>query len=99
MAEDRRAALGLIGADALEDPGAVMEAVAQYVDVGVLPRDEIAIHPDPLRLLHGSSLLAVRAKYASSVTYGGFAANNTCCCGDKVAARHTPLSKRIASRT
>src|SRR3954453_3492616 len=67
MPEDRGAAVGLVCPDALEDPGAVVEAVAQYVDLGVVPRDEIAIHPDPLRLLHGSSLLAVLAKYALRV--------------------------------
>src|SRR5204863_8646197 len=45
--------------------GGVVMAVAEYVDVGVVPGDVLAVHPDPLRLLHCSSLLAVRAKYAS----------------------------------
>ena len=52
MAEDGRAALGLVGADALEDAGAVVEAVAENVDLGVVPGDELAIHPDALGLLH-----------------------------------------------
>jgi hypothetical protein len=40
--------LGLVAADALEHPAAVVEAVAEHVDLGVLPGNEIAIHPDPL---------------------------------------------------
>src|SRR5689334_16745043 len=55
VAEDRRAAIGLVGANPLEHTGAVMEAVGEDVDLGVVPRDQLAIHPDPLRLLHGSS--------------------------------------------
>jgi hypothetical protein len=50
--EDGGAAVGLIGADALEDARAVVEAVAEYVDVGVVPWDELAVHPDQLRLVH-----------------------------------------------
>ena len=37
-------------------PGAVVEAVAQDVDLGVVPCDELAVHPDRFSLLHGSSL-------------------------------------------
>ena len=46
MAEDRGALLGVVGADALEDAGAVVQAVAENVDLGVVPCDELAIHPD-----------------------------------------------------
>ena len=52
VAEDRRAALGLVAADALEDAGAVVEPVAQNVDLGVFPSHELAVHPDPLGLFH-----------------------------------------------
>ena len=52
MAEDGRPVLRLVGADALEDAGAVVEAVAEYVDLGVVPSDELAIHPDRFSLLH-----------------------------------------------
>ena len=48
VAEDRRAALGLIAADALEDAGAVVQAVAEDVHLGVLPGDELAVLPDQL---------------------------------------------------
>ena len=52
MAEDRGPELGLVGADALEDAGAVVEAVAEYVDLGVVPCDELTVHPDRLGLPH-----------------------------------------------
>ena len=52
MAEDRRAALGLIAADPLEDAGAVVQAVAEHVDLGVLPGDELAVVPNQFGLLH-----------------------------------------------
>ncbi len=54
MAEHRRALVGLVAADALEDPGAVVQPVAQDMDLGVVPSDELAIHPDPFRLFHGA---------------------------------------------
>ena len=52
VAEDRRADLGVVAADALEDAGAVVQAVREYVDLRVLPGDELAVHPDEVRLLH-----------------------------------------------
>ena len=52
QAEDRRPALGRVAADALEDAGAVVEAVARDVDLGVRPVHELAVHPDLLGLLH-----------------------------------------------
>jgi hypothetical protein len=55
VAEDRRPAVGVIAADALEDPCAVVEPVAEYVDLGVVPCHELAVHPDPLTLLHVSA--------------------------------------------
>ena len=51
-AEDGRAGLGLVAADAFEDPGAVVEAVRADVDLGVGPVDELAVHPDLFGLLH-----------------------------------------------
>ena len=52
VAEDRRAALGLVAADALEDAGSVVQAVAEHVDLGLLPGDELAVVPNQLGLLH-----------------------------------------------
>src|SRR5262249_23526269 len=52
MAEDRRPALRLVAANALEDPGPVVEAVAEHVDLGVLPAYELAVVPDHLTCLH-----------------------------------------------
>src|SRR5947199_8901463 len=62
VAEDRRAELGVVGADALEDAGAVVEAVREYVDLGVLPGDEVSVHPDEVGLVHVNLLGAVRAR-------------------------------------
>ena len=50
--EDRRAALGLVAADALEDPGAVVEAVGEHVRRCLLPGEEFAVLPDQLGLFH-----------------------------------------------
>ena len=44
--------LGVVAADALEDARAVVQAVRQYVNLRVLPCDELAVHPDEVRLLH-----------------------------------------------
>ena len=58
MAEDGGPPLGLVGADALEDAGSVVQAVAEHVDLGVVPCDELAVHPDALGLLHAVLLVA-----------------------------------------
>ena len=50
--EDGGAALGVVAADALEDAGAVVQAVRADVDPGVRPVHELAVHPDLLGLLH-----------------------------------------------
>src|ERR1019366_5737162 len=47
------AEVGLVATDALEYPGAVVQAVRQDVDLGVLPGDEISVHPDEVGGLHG----------------------------------------------
>ena len=52
LAEDGRPVGGLVGPDPLEHTGAVMQAVREYVDLRVLPVDELAVHPDEVRLLH-----------------------------------------------
>src|SRR5205814_107576 len=57
-----RAELGVVGPDALEDAGAVVEAVREYVDLGVLPGDEVSVHPDEVGLVHVNLLGAVRAR-------------------------------------
>ncbi len=46
QAEDRRAVGGLVGAHALESAAAVVQRVAQHVDLGVAPVHELAVHPD-----------------------------------------------------
>jgi hypothetical protein len=56
QAEDRRAALGIVGADALEDRGAVVQAVRQDVHARVRPVDQLAVHPDLLGFLHSPVL-------------------------------------------
>ena len=50
--EDRRALRRLVAADALEDAGAVVEAVHADVHLGVGPVDELAVHPDLVGLVH-----------------------------------------------
>src|SRR5439155_13005528 len=52
VAEDRRADLGVVAADALEDARAVVQAVREYVDLCVLPCGELAVHPNEVRGLH-----------------------------------------------
>ena len=61
MAEDRGpGGLGVVGPDALEDAGAVVEAVAEDVDLGVVPCDELTVHPDRLGLPHFALLASIR---------------------------------------
>jgi len=43
MAEDRRPAIGLIAADPFEDACAVVQAVREDVNLGVLPGDELPV--------------------------------------------------------
>ena len=52
VAEDRGATGGLVGADALEHAGSVVQAVAEYVHLRVLPGNEFSVVPDEVRLLH-----------------------------------------------
>ena len=52
VAEHRRAELGVVAAHAVEDARAVVQAVRQDVDLGVLPGDEISVHPDEVGGLH-----------------------------------------------
>jgi hypothetical protein len=56
VAEDRGTlGLGVVAADALEDAGAVVQAVREHVDLRVLPRDELAVHPNEVRCVHACS--------------------------------------------
>jgi hypothetical protein len=59
VAEDRRARRRVVAADALEHARPVVQAVREDVDLRVLPRDELAVHPDELGLLHGPLLVQV----------------------------------------
>ncbi len=43
----------IIGADALEDAGAIVEGVAHHVNLGLIPGDELAIEPDLVRFVDG----------------------------------------------
>ena len=52
VAEHRRPELGVVAAHAVEDAGAVVQAVREHVDLGVLPRDEVSVHPDEVGGLH-----------------------------------------------
>src|SRR4029078_7519359 len=52
VAEDRGAARRLIRAHALEDTGAVVERVGEYVDLGILVGHKLAVHPDQVRSTH-----------------------------------------------
>ena len=61
-AEDRRAPLGLIAADAFEDPGPVVQPVAEHVDPRLVPGDELAVSPDQLRLLHSGKYAEIGAR-------------------------------------
>ncbi len=45
---------GLVAANALEDAGAVVEAVRADMDGRVVPVDELAVQPDLLGGLHGA---------------------------------------------
>ena len=56
VAEDRRAVLGLVAADPLEDAGAVVQPMRQDVDLGVLPGDELAVVPDDVRFDHSACI-------------------------------------------
>jgi len=46
------AVVGAVTADALEHPVAVVQGVGEDVDVGLVPRDQCAVHPDLFRFFH-----------------------------------------------
>src|SRR5207249_3633106 len=58
--EDRRAALGLVRPDPLEDARPVVQTVRADMNGGVRPVHELAVHPDLAGLAHsGSPLISV----------------------------------------
>ncbi len=59
-AEDRRALLGFVAADAFEDRGAITHHVREDVQLGVVPVDPLSVVPDFLGRLnrHKCSLFA-----------------------------------------
>jgi len=57
IAEDRRTLRRLIGPDALEDAGPVVQSVREYVHLGVLPGDELSVQPDEVGGVHVRMLL------------------------------------------
>jgi hypothetical protein len=54
--EDRRPGIGLVAANPLEHAGAVVEPVRTDMDLGVVPVDELAVHPDFLGGSHRSKV-------------------------------------------
>src|SRR6267154_1553160 len=68
QAEDRRALLGFIAADAFKDRGAVTHDVRQDVKFGVLPVDPLPVVPDFLGRLngHGCSLFGSTTRCGAS---------------------------------
>ena len=46
QAEDRRPVAGLVRPDSLEHPGSVMKGVAEYMHGGLVPGDQLTVHPD-----------------------------------------------------
>jgi hypothetical protein len=47
-----------ITSDPLKDSQSIMEAMRQYMDIGLFPRDEFTIHPDLFHpLYHNEDLL------------------------------------------
>ena len=61
--EDGRTVHGVVAADALEDAGAVVQAVGRDVGGGVCPRDDFAVFPDELSFLSvlGASVAKIRS--------------------------------------
>ena len=53
VAEDRRSTGRFVGALTLEHSGSVVETVRQYVDLRVLPGDQLSVVPDEVRCFHG----------------------------------------------
>src|SRR5579864_223899 len=56
VAEDPRAMPRVVGPFALEDAGAVVQAVGQDVDLGLIPGDDLSVVPDQLHLFHARLL-------------------------------------------
>ena len=46
QSEDGGALLGFVGAHALKSAAAVVQGVAQHMDLGIAPIDHLAVHPD-----------------------------------------------------
>src|SRR5256885_11740368 len=68
MAEHGRPLIGLVRTDALEDAGAVVERVREYVHLRVLPGNQLSVGPDEVRGVHVRSYRFERtARVASSV--------------------------------
>jgi len=55
----------LVGANALEDAAAVMQSVGEDVHVGLIPVDELAVHPDLFRFLNHVRVLPSARLWAS----------------------------------
>src|ERR1700733_2079709 len=58
VAEDRGARIRRVAALALEHAGAVVQAVRQYVNRGVLPGNELSVVPDEVDLFHDCSFVS-----------------------------------------
>jgi hypothetical protein len=52
-AKDGRASIGGVGPYPFKGSGAVVESVRENVDLGLVPIDQLAVHPDRLRRCNG----------------------------------------------
>ena len=91
VAEHRRPELGVVAADALEDAGAVVQAVRQDVDLRVLPGDEVSVHPDEVGGIH------VRRRSYSRLSSTARVACAVPSCPPRSAVRRPPSSARCTA--
>src|SRR5207247_7126912 len=84
--EDRGAHGRRIRPDPFEDTGAVVKPVGTNMNAGVVPVDELAVHPDLLGLTHAASLLLSKCYVWDSTTSIGRARESrTSSVGDREA--------------
>ena len=98
VAEHRRAELGVVAAHAVEHARAVVQAVRQDVDLGVLPGDEFSVHPDEVGGLHVhcTPIRGCRALPWSPAPCAPLLPGRACA-GPPASARSTPDSTAAAS--
>ena len=97
QAEDGRAAIGGVGANALEDAGAVVHRVAEDVHLGVCPGHELAVHPDLLGLVHADTLQGGRIAAHCTARTSGVARRSRLAQADEERRREHARERRRAS--